>query len=143
MRNQRHGGCSDRERRSLSPKGSGPKAFRSNVHNVCFPKCFRVPNNIVKYDRKTNPSVWLEDYRLACRAGGADSDMFIIQFLPFYLADMSRTGLDQLTCNSIDCWEDIKEIFTGNLQGTYVWLRNPWDLNGCRQKQGESLQDYI
>jgi hypothetical protein len=33
------------------------------------------------------PSVWLEDYRLACSAGGVDDDLFIIQFLPIYLAD--------------------------------------------------------
>jgi hypothetical protein len=41
-------------------------------------KCFRAPNNIVKYDGNTNHSVWLEDYRLACRVGGADDDLFII-----------------------------------------------------------------
>jgi hypothetical protein len=50
---------------------------------------FPVPSNIIKYDGKNNPRVWLEDYHLACRAGGADSDLFIIQFLPIYLADMS------------------------------------------------------
>jgi hypothetical protein len=48
------------------------------MHNVCFPKRFRVPNNIIKYDGKTNPSVWLEDYHLTCGVGGADSDLFII-----------------------------------------------------------------
>jgi broad specificity phosphatase PhoE len=56
---------------------------------------------------------------------------------------MSKAWLDNLPRNSIDCWEDLKEIFTGNFQGTYVWQSNPWDLKGCRQKQGESLQDYI
>jgi hypothetical protein len=55
------------------------------VCDACFPKCFRAPNNIAKYDSKTNPNVWLEDYRLACRASGADSDLFIIQFLPHLL----------------------------------------------------------
>jgi hypothetical protein len=60
------------------------------VHDVCFPRRFHVPNNIIKYDSKTNPSVWLEDYHVACRAGGADDELFIIQFLPIYLTDMSR-----------------------------------------------------
>jgi hypothetical protein len=27
--------------------------------------------------------------------------------------------------NSIDCWEDLKEIFIGNFQGTYVHPGNP------------------
>jgi hypothetical protein len=45
---------------------------------------------VVKFVIKTIPSVWLEDYCLACRAGGADDDLFIIQFLPMYLADTTR-----------------------------------------------------
>jgi hypothetical protein len=48
-------------------------------------KHFWAPNNIVKYDDKTNPNIWLQDYRLVCRVGGAGSDMFIIQFLPHLL----------------------------------------------------------
>jgi hypothetical protein len=48
------------------------------------------------------------------RAGGADSDLFIIQFLPIYLIDTFRAWLDHLPRDSIDCWEDLREIFTGN-----------------------------
>jgi hypothetical protein len=47
-----------------------------------FPKALYMPNNIIKYADKTNPSIWLEDYCLACRVGGKDDDLFIIQFLP-------------------------------------------------------------
>jgi hypothetical protein len=66
-----------------------------------------------------------------CRAGGADDNLFIIQFLPIYLADMARTWLDHLPRNTIDSSEDLKEIFTSNIQGTYVRPDNPWDLKGC------------
>jgi hypothetical protein len=76
-------------------------------------------------------------------ASGADSDLFIIQFLPMYLANTSRPWLNHLSRDSINCWEDLKEIFTGHFQGTYIWPDNPWDLKGCQQKQGESLRDYI
>jgi hypothetical protein len=68
---------------------------------------------IAKYDGKTNPSVWLKDYYLACRVGGADDDLFINQFLPIYLANLARAWLDHLLRNMIDCWEDLKEVFTG------------------------------
>jgi hypothetical protein len=87
-----------------------------------FPKCFWALSNVVKYDGKMNPSVWLEDYHLACRA---DSDMCIIQFLPIYLANMTSAWLVHLSRNIIDSWEDIKEIFTGNFKGTYVRPGNP------------------
>jgi hypothetical protein len=42
--------------------------------------------------------------------------------------------LDHLPKNMIDCWENLKEIFTGIFQGTYVRPSNPWDLEGCQQK---------
>jgi exonuclease III len=49
-----------------------------------------VPSNVVKYDGKTNPSVWLEDYHLAGKASETVDDLFIIQLLPMYLADSAR-----------------------------------------------------
>jgi hypothetical protein len=88
--------------------------FRSNVCNARFPKHFWAPHSVVRYDDKTNPNVWLEDYNLACRAGGADDDLFISQFLPIYLADMARAWMDHLLRDTFDNWEDLKEIFTGN-----------------------------
>jgi hypothetical protein len=89
------GWCDDWEGCRFSPEGPGPKAFRSNIHDARFPKCFRALNNIVKYDGKTNPNVWLEDYHLACRVGTVDDNLFIIQFLPIYLADTVRAWLNQ------------------------------------------------
>jgi hypothetical protein len=98
-RNLRYSEHNDREQRSLSPEGPGPKVFGGNVWYACFPKCFRVVNNVVKYNGKTNPSVWLEDYRLTCREGGVEDGLFIIQFLPVYLANTTRAWLDHLLRN--------------------------------------------
>jgi hypothetical protein len=109
-----HGRCSNRERCSLSTEATRPKACGSNMRDACFPKHFWAIDNIIKYDGKTNPSIWLEDYRLTCKVGGVDNDLFIIQFLQIYLANASRAWLDHLPRNSIDCWEDLKEIFTNN-----------------------------
>jgi hypothetical protein len=71
------GGRDDREGHSRSPKGPGLKAFGSNVCDAHFPKHFLAPSN-VKYVGKTNPNIWLEDYHLVCRVGGAYDDLFII-----------------------------------------------------------------
>jgi hypothetical protein len=38
--NVRHSGCCDLEWHILNLDGPGPKALGSNVHDVCFPKCF-------------------------------------------------------------------------------------------------------
>jgi hypothetical protein len=102
VRNPCHGGRDDWEGHNLSPKGPEPKAFRSNMRDAHFTKHFQALNNIIKYDGKTNPNNWLEDYRLACRVGRVDDDLFIIQFLPIYLADTARGCLDHLLRNTID-----------------------------------------
>jgi hypothetical protein len=73
-----------------------PKAFESTMWDARFPRRFSASNNIVKYDSKTNPDIWLEDYHLTCRAGRADDDLFIIQFHPIYLVDSARAWLDHL-----------------------------------------------
>jgi hypothetical protein len=52
---------------------------------------YRAPTTITKYDGETNPSVWLEDYRLACHNVGATNDLFIIKSIPLYLVDSART----------------------------------------------------
>jgi hypothetical protein len=68
------------------------------MHNF---KRFRAPSNIIKYDCKTNPSIWLEDYHHACMTGEVDDDLFIIQVLPIYLANSARAWLDYLPRNVI------------------------------------------
>ena len=41
----------------------------------------RAPMNITKYDRMTNPGVWLEDYRLACHMEGTKDDPLILSLI--------------------------------------------------------------
>jgi hypothetical protein len=84
--------------------------------------------NISKYFGETNPDLWLKDYRLACRASGADSNYFIIRNLPLFLADSVRTWLEHLPRNRIQSWVGLKVIFVENFLGTYARPGNPWDL---------------
>ena len=96
-----------------------------------------------KYSGKTNPGLWLEDYRLACQASGVDNDSFIIRNLPLFLANSTRTWLEHLLPNRIQGWVDLKEIFVGNFYGTNARPRNPWDLKNCRQNFEKTLHEYI
>jgi hypothetical protein len=111
---------------SLDP--SRPQAFGWRILNVAFPSRYRSPTNISKYSGEMNPSLWLEDYWLACRASSVDSDYFIFRNLPLFLANSARTRLEHLLPNQIQSWADLKEVFVGNFQGTYTRPRNPKDL---------------
>jgi hypothetical protein len=61
----------------------------------------------------------LEDFLLACRAGGAGDDYFIIQYLPICVGEYVRAWLEFfLVPNSIRSWAELKQVFVGNSQGT-------------------------
>jgi hypothetical protein len=60
-----------------------------------------VPANISRYDGSTNPCVWLEDYRLACRIAGIKDDHLVIQFLPTHLVEGARAWLKHLPADTI------------------------------------------
>ena len=98
----------------MSPEPPGPRVFSIDIRSARVPARYRPPANITRYVGETDPGLWLEDYRLACCTGGAQSDGFIIRNLPLYLADSARTWLEHLPSDRIACWEDLKEIFVGN-----------------------------
>jgi hypothetical protein len=50
----------------------------------------------------------LEDIQLACRAGGADDDYFIIQYLPISIGDCARALLKFVLPNNIYSWVEVK-----------------------------------
>jgi hypothetical protein len=58
--------------------------------------------------------MWLEDYRLACHAGGATDDLFVIKNLPLYRSDSARTWLEHLPLYMIHDWTDPRRVFVGN-----------------------------
>jgi hypothetical protein len=63
----RRGGRYDSdEDRSPTPEPPGTRVFSREIRTATFPQRFRQPTMIVKYNRETDPRVWLNDYRLAC-----------------------------------------------------------------------------
>jgi hypothetical protein len=140
----RRGGRYDSdEDRSPTPEPPGTRVFSREIRTPTFPQRFRQPTTIVKYNGETDPSVWLNDYHLACQLGGATSDEAIIRNLPLHLADSARTWLEHLPASQIHNWDDLVHMFMGNFQGTYVHPGNSWDLRSCTQKPGKSLRDFI
>jgi hypothetical protein len=111
----RRGGRYDsREDCSPTPEPPGTRVFSREIRTASFPQRFRQPTSIDKYNRETDPRVWLNDYRLACQLGGAMTDEVIIRNLPVYLADSARTWLEHLPASQIHNWDDLVRTFVGN-----------------------------
>jgi hypothetical protein len=62
-------------RHAVRPTGGMRIHSLSTMHRTCAKVDVTTG---AKGIRKMNPSVWLENYRLACRVGGLDDDMFTI-----------------------------------------------------------------
>jgi hypothetical protein len=77
--------------------------------------------------------VWLEDYRLACHAGRATDNLFMIKNLPLYLGDSARKWLRHLPRDKIQDWTDLRRVFVGNFQGTYMRLGKQWELRNFKR----------
>ena len=102
-RHPRRGGRYDDDQdRSVSPDALGPRVFTSHIRRAPFPVRYRPPTNIPKYTGEIDPVLWLEDYHLASRARGADSDQFTIRNLPLFLADSARNWLEHLPADRIN-----------------------------------------
>jgi hypothetical protein len=139
---RRHNIDDDRDR-SWSPNQRAPWAFGRTICDAKFPSRFQAPTNVPRYSGDTNPSVWLEDYRLKCHAGGATDDLFVMKNLPLYLGDSARTWLRHLPRDKIHDWIDLRRVFVGNFQGTYMCSGKKWELRNCKQQPMESLREYI
>jgi hypothetical protein len=108
----RRGGRYDsREDRSPTLEPLGTRVFSREIRTANFPKRFRQPTTIVKYNGETDPRVWLNDYRLACQLGGVISDEVIIRILPLHLADSARMWLEHLPASQIYNWDDLVRTF--------------------------------
>jgi hypothetical protein len=70
--------------RGAAPDHFAPPAFRAAIRAVPYPRRFRPPTHIFKYDSETNLNHWLEDYRLAMKAEGQTTTSPFSTFLCFY-----------------------------------------------------------
>jgi len=104
----RRGGRFDPEHdRGESPEAPGTRVFSWEIRTAPFPPRFRQPITLVKYSGVTDPTVWLNDYRLAWQLGGATEDADIIHNLSLHLADATRTWLEHLPADQIHNWADL------------------------------------
>jgi hypothetical protein len=70
-------------------------------------------------------------------------NLFVIKNLLLYLGDSARTWLEHLPRDKINDWTDLRRVFVGNFQGTYMRPDKQWELHNCKQQLGESHREYI
>jgi hypothetical protein len=115
-------------------------AFSARFSNYKYPEGFK-PIGITKYDGKQAPQQWLRCYSTAIEVAGGSNITRVIYF-PMALDPAPLTWLESLSKNSIDSWEQLKNVIIGNFQGAIARAGTRHDLAQCKQERNELLRSY-
>jgi hypothetical protein len=115
-------------------------SFSTSITNKSDPKDFK-PVGIPKYDGKQDPRQWIRCYSVAIEIlGGSNSTKAL--YFPVALESTPLMWLKSLKPNSIDSWEDLKQAFIDNFQGSMIRVGTHHDLSQVKQEMNETLRSY-
>jgi hypothetical protein len=120
---------------------SGFRALAGSPRQVRWPDKFKT-GNIDRYNGSSNPEEFIQVYQTVIEAVRGD-DRVKANYLPNALTGVARSWLINLPEGSITSWDQLCIIFIGNFQGTYERPSTAEILKTIRQKNDESLWDYV
>jgi hypothetical protein len=126
--NSRHGLC-------------GVECFSFLIRSTPLPKGIKHSDSVIKFNGQQDPRIWLDDF-IAVTIGGGSRDN-ALQLLSLHLKDNTRAWLNNLAPENIRSWEEFRQAFVANFQGTSRWPTLFEELSMCVQKTGENLRSYI
>jgi hypothetical protein len=107
--------------------------------SVAYPDNFKP--NIQKYDRRSDPNIWLSTYYVVVKVAGSSFD-HMAAYLPLVMPDAPSLWLNNLQAGSITSWADLSQAFTSNFQATYNRPGNAFNLERVTMKPSERLRGY-
>jgi hypothetical protein len=111
------------------------------LRRVVWPSRFK-PDLPPHYDRTPNPAEFLQLYQLSIEAASGDEKV-MANWFPMALKDGARSWLLNLPAESISSWEELRERFISNFEGTRDHAPAVGDLRRIKQQPGETLRKYI
>ena len=115
---------------------AGCRAFTPELRSVAWPGKFK-PNLPPLYDGTRDPAEFLQLYELSIEA--ANDDEVMANWFPMVLKDGARSWLLNLPAGSISSWDEMRERFVANFQGTRDRPAAIGDLQHIKQQPGETL----
>lgn len=64
--------------------------------------------------------------------------MIATRYIPLMLEGTARTWIQSLPARSINSWEDMRNVFIKNFEGTYKRPSTMQDIKRCVQREKES-----
>ena len=120
---------------------AGCRAFTPELRSVAWSGKFK-PDLAPRYDGTPDPAEFLQLYELSIEAAN-DKQKVMANWFPMALKDGARSGLLNLPPGSISSWNEMRDRFVANFQGTRDHPSAAGDLGRVKQQPGETLQKYI
>ena len=117
------------------------RAPTPELPSVAWPSKFK-PDLPPCYDGTPDPAVFLQLYELSIAAANGDENVMAYWF-PMALKDGARSWLLNLPPGSISSWNEMRDRFVTNFQGTCDRPPAAGDLCCIKQQPGETLEKYI
>ncbi|XP_066163720.1 uncharacterized protein [Oryza sativa Japonica Group] len=106
-----------------------------------IPPQFKFPP-VPRYSGETDPKEFLSIYESAIEAAHGD-ETTKAKVIHLALDGIGRSWYFNLPANSIYSWEQLRDVFFLNFRGTYEEPKTQQHLLGIRQRQGESIREYM
>ena len=120
---------------------AGCHTITPELRSVAWPGKFK-PDLPPRYDDTPDPAEFLQLYELSIEAANGDEKVMANWFL-MALKDGARSWLLNLPPGSISSWNEMRDHFVANFQGTGDRPPAAGDLRRVKQQPGETLQKYI
>ena len=95
-----------------------------------------------RYDGTADPAEFLQLYELSIEAASGDQKI-MANWFPMALKDGACSWLLNLRVGSVSSWEEMRDQFIANFQGTRDRAPTAGDLRCIKQQPGETLHKYI
>nr|ABG65975.1 retrotransposon protein, putative, Ty3-gypsy subclass [Oryza sativa Japonica Group] len=106
-----------------------------------IPPQFKFPP-VPRYSGETDPKEFLSIYESAIEAAHGDKNTKA-KVIHLALDGIARSWYFNLPANSIYSWEQLHDVFVLNFRGTNEEPKTQQHLLGIRQRQGESIREYM
>lgn len=115
---------------AMSSRLKGPVCFGERIRSEPFPEDFKGPRKVANYNASMDPTTWLNNYEMGMSILNASEEV-CARYLNMMLEGAAHIWLQNLPPNSIHTWDEMKEAFIKNFQGTCKWLCTIEDLERC------------
>src|SRR5664279_6054730 len=125
----------------LSAKLKGTQCLGPALKAERLPLDFKGPRKVPNYTADMDLVAWLENYELGMDILEA-TEAICARYLTMMLEGPARSWLQNLPPNSINSWDELKELFIKKFQGTCKRPSTIADLERCVQKEGDSFHHW-